>query len=152
MPTGRRAECLLGVLLGCAVVALAAACSNDGSGTLRKHTYPPDFNYIPPEQLKSVMWQLAAEVRQLENAVHRAEAGEPVSPAAVAQLLDQMEQSAGQLGQGGDPSNHPRISQNVERLRADIRRARRGVGLDPPNYFWAGSLSGACRYCHAPQD
>ena len=133
-------------------VVLGVGCSGDGRSMLRAHTYPPDFNYVPPEKLQSAMWQLAADVRQIEVAVQLAEAGEPVSPAAVGGLLDEMERVASTLGPGDTPSNHPRISQNVQRLRDDIQRARRGVGLDPPNYFWAGSLSGACRYCHASPD
>jgi hypothetical protein len=138
-----------------ALVSLAcgfAGCSGDGGEVLRRHTYPPDFNYVPAEKLQSSMWQLAAEVRQLEQVLQVAEQGQEVPQKTVSDILERMETSAAALGPGNVPSNHPEIARNVDRLRRDIRRARRGVELLPPNYFWAGSVSGACRYCHAPVD
>ncbi|MGH0033408.1 MAG: hypothetical protein ACQGVK_00115 [Myxococcota bacterium] len=141
-----RVACLFPI----SIVLWVTACSGVGGDQLRIHTYPPDFNYVSAEKLQSSMWQLAAEVRQLEVVLQTAESGETVPRETVLGILERMEESASALGPGNVPSNHPRIAHNVDRLRDDIRRARRGVGLEPPNYFWAGTVSGACRYCHAP--
>lgn len=141
---------MVGPLAAGLLSAGLAGCANGDAETIRSLTYPPHFNYIPPEKLKSTMWQLAAEIRQLEQVLAVAERGDAVPRETIAALLDRMQRSAAALGPGNVPSNHPRIADNVDRLRDDIRRARRGVDFDPPNYFWAGQLSGACRYCHAP--
>lgn len=39
------------------------------------------------------------------------------------------------------------ISANVDLLRQDIQQARKAAERDPPNYFYAGAVSGACLYC-----
>jgi hypothetical protein len=88
-------------------------------------------------------------VRQLEDALAPAQQGEAVSRDTVNGILARMEHTAAALGPGNRPSNQPRVAHNVDRLRDDLRRAQRGVSLEPPNYFWAGTVSGACRYCHA---
>jgi hypothetical protein len=48
-------------------------------------------------------------------------------------------------------SNHPRIQEHAPHLRADLDRALLAVKKDPPNYYYAGVVSGACTYCHAPR-
>lgn len=53
-----------GLLLASAFIACA-----DVSSRLRRYTYPPDFNYIAEEQLRSTMWQLARDVRELDRSV-----------------------------------------------------------------------------------
>jgi hypothetical protein len=128
-------------LLGCA----------DPLGWTREHTYPPDFNYIPREKLRSTMWSLAAEVTHLDRIMREAADSGRYPREEVLAVLARMEVTAGALGHEGWPSNHPRIGQNVGLLREDIQRARFQVERDPPNYFRAGALSGACTYCHGPR-
>jgi hypothetical protein len=53
-----------GLLLASAFIACA-----DVSSRLRRYTYPPDFIYIAEEQLRSTMWQLARDVRELDRTV-----------------------------------------------------------------------------------
>jgi hypothetical protein len=141
----------------CAAAALALAaglclaCGPDRAASWRAFTYGPDFNYLTQKQIETTMGQLALGVEQL-NAVM--EAGPEIDSEErelILSLLSQMEQDTKPLGLGGWPSNHPRISTNVERLREDLRRAQRAVEAEPPNYFWVGSISAACSHCHAPR-
>lgn len=128
----------------------ALACSPGATERLRSHTYAPTFNYIPAEKLEFAMWKLAERVEQLDHRLRHAEAGDEALPDDVARILTEMEQVTAALGLGGFPSNHPRISRNVESFREELAAARRAVELSPPNYFLAGSVSGACMHCHGP--
>jgi outer membrane murein-binding lipoprotein Lpp len=130
---------------------LLLGCSNGVGESVRRHTYPPDFNYLSQDQIESTMGQLAHLVTRL-NAVMAAETEIDASTQAeIVTLLGELEEKARALGPGGWPSNHPRISAHVDSLRDDLRRARIAAEKSPPNYFWAGSISGACTYCHAPR-
>lgn len=114
---------------------------------LRRHTYPPDFRYITQDQLESTMWQLAAQAERLDQITqdpalmdaHRAE---------IRLILEQMEGTTNQLKTEGTPANHPMINANLDRFRADIRSARRGVEHEPPSYVRAAAIPAACVYCH----
>jgi hypothetical protein len=48
----------------------------------------------------------------------------------------------------GRRSNHPMLEAHFDQFRQDIIRARDAVRADPPAYFLAGAVSGACVYCH----
>lgn len=125
------------------VLALAIGCA-DGGELVRSATYPPNFNYIPADRLQSTMGQLAVSAAALEQLLK-----EPEPPAAqVAEILDAMEASASTLGPGGWPSNHPRISRNVESFRRQLGTAKREVDAVPPRYAAARSLTDACTRCH----
>ena len=130
-----------------AAVTMFSACTGFSSW-LRQHTYPPGFNYIPPEQLRSTMWQLARDVRQLERTVR--EPGEIDEPrrADILRLLASMEDVTGKLSKQGQRSNHPMIDNNLSAFRQDIDLARKAVENVPPNYALVGLLPGACVYCH----
>ena len=56
---------ILSVLAGLLACGTLVACA-DFPAWLRRRTYPPDFNYITQEQLRSTMWQLAKQVRELQ--------------------------------------------------------------------------------------
>jgi outer membrane murein-binding lipoprotein Lpp len=125
-----------------------AAVLVPGCASLREHTYPPDFNYIPKERLQSTMWQLADRMGELDRRMRATDAASRPSQEEVVGMLEDMERISRALGPGGWPSNHPRVSQNVEAFRSDLAAARREAARHPPNYFLAGRLSGACLRCH----
>jgi hypothetical protein len=120
------------------------------SGWLRRHTYPPEFRYITRDQLRSSMWQLALHVRELDRMMRAPENLEP-HRASIVEHLRAMAQATDILDSTGWPSNHPLIDMNLATLRRDITLALRAVQGDPPNYVVAGSLTGACVYCHVRQ-
>ena len=135
------------LLLSVCWLALQISSCADFAAWVRQYTYPPTFHYITDEQLRSTMWQLAYHSRELrelmaapeETAVHRAE---------VLQHLRMMEQATIELNRTGWPTNHPLVDANRSSLLQDIRTAQEAVSRDPPNFLLAGSVSGACAYCH----
>lgn len=135
------------ILLGACLLALQAASCADFAGWVREYTYPPRFHYISEEQLRSTMWRLADHSRELrvlmaspeETAVNRPE---------VLQHLRAMEQVMTDLNRTGWPTNHPMVDANRSSFLQDIRTAQDAVSRDPPNFFLAGAVSGACAYCH----
>ncbi len=119
---------------------------------LRRATYPPGFNYVPEEKLRSTMWHLGAQLQQLDDLLADEPTPDPARRREVADLLDAMLRTTNALGPGGWPSNHPEIPRNVEQLRADLERARFAVNMDPPNDFFARELSTTCLRCHGQKD
>ena len=65
-------------------------------------------------------------------------------------LLADMGQTVEQLGPDPWSSNHPQLGEGLRTLADDLRAARTAAEHDPPSYFLAGSVSGACLYCHRP--
>lgn len=128
---------------GALATAAPLACSS-----LREHTYPPRFNYIPKERLQSTMWRLAAQLSELDRRMRAPDAASRPSQDEVVRLLAEMERDARELGPGGWPSNHPRVSRGVEAFRDDLQAARRAASRTPPDYFLAGRVAGACLHCH----
>jgi hypothetical protein len=114
----------------------------------RKHVYAPTFNYITDEQLESSMWQLAAGVHDLDRILA---ADAPLSKGQrldVIRVLERMLAATQGLGPEGWPSNHPRITQHLGRFQTQLTAARRAVEVEPPSYYLAGTISGACLACH----
>ena len=66
----------------------------------------------------------------------------------VLQHLRAMEQVMIDLNRTGWPTNHPMVDANRPSFLQDIRTAQDAVSRDPPNFFLAGAVSGACAYCH----
>lgn len=130
------------------LVALGAwvSCADAGR-ELRKHTYPPDFQYITTDQLHSTMWQLAALTTRLDEMSQQPELL-PAQRFELMELLKQLERTAGALKDEGVPSNHPLLNAHLDTFRDDVIAARRDVSRDPPSYRRAMRLPGACVYCH----
>lgn len=138
------------VVTATAVVVLVAGVSGcaDVGRTVRKVTYPPDFRYIPNKQVDSAMWQMAAAVRELDATLRNEALGEPAKQQRVLALLDRMQATSDRLDSGARDTNHPLLDHKVPRLSADIQAARIAASDTPPRYVLAGSVSGACIYCH----
>jgi hypothetical protein len=125
---------------------LVCACAGFARWT-RRHTYPPDFQYVTQDELRSAMWRLAWHSAALDAAL-RASAGHDSRRTEVLRALRGMEEAAGALAQEGWRSNHPLIDANLDGFRRDIARARQAAERVPPDYTDAGRVSGACVYCH----
>jgi hypothetical protein len=133
-----------------AILVVAGACGGCASAgrAVRKVTYPPDFRYIPRDQVDSAMWQMAAAVRELDSTLRDEALPEPAKQQRVLSVLDRMQVTSDRLDSGARDSNHPLLDRKVPRLSADIQAARIAAGAAPPRYALAGSVSGACIYCH----
>ena len=139
---------ILSVLAGLLACGTFVACA-DFPAWLRRRTYPPDFNYITQEQLRSTMWQLAKQVRELQLLTRDPASVNGRRREEIIKLLVAMERTTDELKAQGRPSNHPLIDANLGPLQRDITLAREGAQKNPPNYFLVGSLTGACIYCHS---
>lgn len=140
------------LMRGAAIALAATAVIGCGATeTIRRVTYPPDFRYLEQSEVKSAMWQLAHDVRDLKKLLSGANGLSPEDHVEVVRLLRDMEATAAQIDPQGRRSNHPKIAQNIGAFRRDLAMARQAAERDPPNYFLAGSVAGACSYCHEEQ-
>ena len=134
------------ILLSACLLALqAASCANFGAW-VRQYTYPPTFHYITDEQLRSTMWRLAYHSRELHDLMARE--ATVSQRAEVLQHLRMMEQATLDLNRTGWPTNHPLVDAKRSSLLRDIKNAQDAVSRDPPSFLLAGTVSGACAYCH----
>jgi hypothetical protein len=134
------------VVIGLAVAAFAGC--GGSAARVRGYTYPPDFRYISPSELSSAMGQLAVGVKRLDELLRGGGAeGEPLQAEVVQQLGD-LAGIAGGLSAGRMGTNHPWLNNNLGTFRRDVELARRAATHDPPNYYLAGTIVGACGYCH----
>jgi hypothetical protein len=128
---------LLLQLLGCA----------DFAGWVRQYTYPPTFHYISTEQLRSTMWRLAYHSREV-NQLLRSTGTIESHRKEILEHLEAMARAATELNRTGWPSNHPLIDENRSNFLRDIKMAGDAIRSEPPNFLLAGSVTGACVYCH----
>ena len=115
---------------------------------VRPHTYGPSFDYIPDDQVDSVMWQLARDVNRIDALTRDSTGITPQQSDEIARLLVIMEDATDRLGTAGVRTNHPLIDEHREQFRADLESARRGVMSKPPSYRLAEDISSACLRCH----
>lgn len=125
------------------LVPLVAGCAR----TVRESTYAPSFTYQERDEVRSTMWQLAGGVRQLNEALRSDERAPEERQAEVVRLLDEIQLAAGRL-KGAETSNHPLLEEHLDDFLTDVRNARQAAAGDPPSYFFAGNVTGACMYCH----
>lgn len=125
-----------------------SACNPKIAQEIRRHTYPPEFNYITEKELKSTMWRFAAKVKQLEEVMREAKLSGEGAKREVTLILSEMEKISMDLGPQDWPGNHPKVSRHITMFRNDLVAARRALDLNPPNYYLAGSIAGACSHCH----
>lgn len=131
-----------------AVVLGSAACESAWPQFIRRHTYPPDFQYVSEEQLRSSMWLLGRDTLELRRVLADNSISEETRRTRAELLLGAMEGTVQQIGPTQWSTNHPELKVGLESLESDVHAAREAVKHDPPSYFLAGSVSGACLYCH----
>jgi len=129
------------------VITLLSACS-DFAGMVRQVTYPPDFNYVSTQELRSRMQQLGYELQQLEDALAAENTQRADQQRQVVRILRDIEDIGGDLRAGDAGSNHPFLEDYMGAFLVDVRQARMGASLDPPRYYMAGRVSGGCVNCH----
>jgi len=142
----------LRVLAPILIVALAGfGCARAGTH-VRQVTYgssPGSLRYVTRSEIRTTMQQLAVEVYSLdEMMLDVAEGGAPDNE-RILETLRAMRRLTTELA-GGGTTNHPNLDRYLPALRDDIDRAIGGAAASPPSYYFAGSVSGACEYCHLP--
>ena len=126
------------------VVAGSAACVKYVA------TPAPDAALARPfdeTKVHGAMGEIAVRVRAIEGILREGSPG-PARRAEVQRLLEELEREASALSVESVRASHPALAGNLDGFLADIRMARRAVAADPPNYFLAGTISGACAACH----
>jgi hypothetical protein len=139
-----------GLLALCACLAAGSAlvaCA-ELSDWMRPHTYGPSFDYIPDDQVDSVMWQMARDVKRIDALTHDPAGVSPAQRDEIARLLVIMDDAAKRLGADGARTNHPLIDDHRDAFRADLEAAKRGVMAQPPSYTLAENVAVACMRCH----
>lgn len=125
-------------------------CGDGLSSLLRRHTYPASFRYVPKDEMRSAMWLLGKQSLELSRLLRSVPDGARPPRDQVVVLLADMQITVEDVGAGQWSTNHPELAEGLAALAEDIRAAKAAAEHDPPNYFLAGSVSGACLYCHRP--
>ncbi|MBI3783758.1 MAG: hypothetical protein HY270_10165 [Deltaproteobacteria bacterium] len=136
-------------LLFAAVLLGGVASCADLPERIRAHTYPPDFRYIEPSRVRSAMWELAQQTRDLDRILHDSRADSPERQRAVVAVLRTMNDAASSIDPSGRKTNHALIDENLDLFRHDLALALRLAEAQPPNYFLAGFIAGTCLSCHS---
>ena len=134
-----RASRLRRALLALALALLVPAASACEPG--------PKPRAAQNESTQLAMRALANKVGELDSLLRSDRPLEPFDRDRVAVLLGEIDALAAGL-ETLPPGTHPPLS-NLERLRADVKRAREAAASDTPDYYFAGAVSGACVYCHS---
>jgi hypothetical protein len=142
MRTKTSAMLVLASLLG------LASCQNGPLETVRKVTYPPDFNYISQDKLKTTMQTFAWYTTLLDNTLRDSASVTGDQRLQAVRILEKMEKLSRDLGGENLTSNHAVVSNNIDRFRQSIIEARKGLLQEPPNYYLVGAVSGYCLDCH----
>ena len=141
------------VFLLSSVAALSAACPGwryNPERVPRETAYventPVPIETISKEELHARMRALADHAATIDALLRS-----PRPPrAAVVMQLSQMETIVLSLSDEDARSIHPQLWKNIDTFRRDLATARRAAEQEPPNYFLAGTVAGACGYCHGP--
>lgn len=128
------------VLFICGLLVVA------GCAEIRKLTYPPEFTYIEKGELQSSMHRMAAAMGRLDTLVGADPAGDWTQKEILAQL-NVIEEVALELS-GGKTTNHLLLDKHMGQFSSDVAKARLMARTSPPNYYYAGRLSGSCSGCH----
>lgn len=137
------------IVISCLVLlGLALGCESTRE-RVRATTMPPDLRYMPPEQIRTAMWVLAAEIQELERILETPELmARAGTQSNVRARLARMRVAAETLDVPGKTTQHPMLNRNLDRFLSRVRQAERAVDRDPPNYFPASTLAGTCFVCH----
>lgn len=138
---------LRNVLVSIVVLIIVSGCG-DTAALIRQATYPPDFNYVSGEELRSSMDQLGYQLQRLDQALVPVEEGQPVERQEVLDVLSSMERIGANLRAGEGGSNHPFLEDHMSDFVVEVGRARIAALMNPPSYYLAGRVAGGCVNCH----
>lgn len=134
------------------LVALTVIGCETPSGRMNATAFPPDLSYIPPAQIRTAMWVLAAEIQELERLLSDPEELEGQRGLdrsfEVRATLERMRVAAQSLDRPGRSNQHPVLNENLELFLRRLERAERAVDRDPPDYYPASTIAGSCYLCH----
>jgi hypothetical protein len=115
----------------------------------RSRSPAPDFDYLGQQKVQSTMSELAGTVNELDRIMRRHDGIDRDEHRRVVALLRKIESLIDALTPE-ERAGHPLLESELGKLERDVRRALETVEWTPPNYYFAGAISGACVYCHSP--
>jgi len=121
------------VAAACLALLVATSCSK------------PRYNVVPKGRLHSLMWQMQGGVDKLNAAMK----GTPEQRKVIA-VLSRIESIAKQLTNTRIKSQHTLLRGNAGAFHTAVLTALKAAAANPPNYYAAGQISGACIHCHDP--
>lgn len=123
------------------------ACSGSGAG-FPQIAEPPPFDYIDGQELRSRMHQLAFELQMLDLSLMTSDDSRPELQDEVLGSLRDIERIANLLREGDMSTTHTFLQADMDYFLTTVQRARMNVESNPPRYYMAGRVSGACVNCH----
>ena len=135
------------LLVSLTIIFLVAACGSADSG-FPQIANPPPFDYADGEELRAGMHQLAFELQQLDMILVREHDESANFQQEVAGSLRNIERIGGVLRAGDLSSTHTFLRDDMTRFLSGVSRARSDAERNPPRYYSAGRVSGACVNCH----
>jgi hypothetical protein len=135
--------------LALTTMLVMAACSSGGTTAFPPIASPPPFDYADGEELRSGMHRLAFELQQLDLSLMIANSDQDQGERdQVVTRLDNIQRIGEGLIAGDLSTNHVFLSNDMSRFLSTVNRARMSAENNPPNYYQAGRVSGACVNCH----
>jgi len=122
-------------LLSVFLLVLGSSCGSDQGGV---NTLPQN------DPVYSEMWSLASMADELDRVMK----ADSVDSQAALAILQRMEKTT--TGLRGSKKKHPILANNIDTFYDEVVKARKAAEGSPPNYYFAGKVSGACVYCHDP--
>lgn len=136
-----------------AVLALTvlAGCSSNGGSGFPGIANPPEFDYASGGELRSQMHRLAFELQQLDMALSAETSDMETDRGTRDDIVDHLsdiERIGNDLREGDMSTSHTFLRNDMDSFLATVSRARRAAESNPPRYYMAGRVSGACVNCH----
>ncbi len=129
-------------------LSLAAIIAVGGCAQIRKATYPRDFIYLEPSEIRGQMALMALYMRQIDDILADGSAISSEQQSRLVGLLGSIDKVTNRLGAGDVQSSHLLIDERIDDFKIDVNVALRDARADPPNYFNLGKLAGSCVACH----
>ncbi len=105
-------------------------------------------NAATSTESNDILLELARGAWELDQLMDQSGAAGDRQSKAVVRVLSRMRDAIPTPTDDAALGSHPLIDVSLAAFRQDIIRARENAARKPPNYFWAGSVSGACVHCH----
>lgn len=134
------------------VLAVLTACGSNGGGDrFPGIANPPAFDYADGAELRSQMHRMAFELQQLDLALAAETSEREIDRGrqdVIVNHLQDIERIGSELREGDMSTSHTFLRNDMASFLSTVSRARRAAEDNPPSYYMAGRVSGACVNCH----
>ncbi len=129
-------------------LSIAVMIAVGGCAQIRKATYPRDFIYLEPTEVRGQMALMALYMRQIDDILAEPTAISSEQQSRLVGLLGSIDKVTIRLGAGEVETSHLLIDERIDDFKADVNVALNDARADPPNYYSLGKLAGSCVACH----